>query len=202
MIEKLLEHLDLCYQIGGILILLLFYGIYIGKIISQKKKGITTDQIAKGKEKGNRFYIEIIMKLATYSVVAVELISILMGYSLLGFHGKVSGLILGLLGDLLFGVAVWTMRDSWRAGIAENDKTTIVTSGIYKWSRNPAFLAFDLVYIGLLIMYFNWILLIFTLWAMVMLHLQILQEETYLPSVFGEAYLEYKKHTLRYLGRK
>lgn len=200
--KEILEPLRLCYQIGGILVLFLFYSIYIRNIFSQKKKGITTNQIAKGKEKGTRFYIELIMKLATYSVVVVEVISILIGYSLLGLSGKLGGLILGLSGDFLFGIAVWTMKDSWRAGIAENDKTAMVTGGIYKWSRNPAFLAFDLVYVGILIMYFNWILLIFSLWAMIMLHLQILQEERYLPSVFGEEYLEYKKHTFRYLGRK
>ena len=56
--------------------------------------------------------------------------------------------------------------------------------------------------VGVLLMYFNWVLLNFTLWAIVMLHLQILQEEQYLPTVFGDKYLEYKKHTMRYLGRK
>lgn len=51
------------------------------------------------------------------------------------------------------------MKDSWRAGIAENDKTEIVTSGIYQISRNPAFLGFDCVYIGLMLMFFKPILL-------------------------------------------
>jgi len=37
---------------------------------------------------------------------------------------------------------------------------------------------------------------------MVMLHLQILQEERYLGTVFGEEYLTYKKCTGRYFGRK
>lgn len=190
------------FQAGAIAALLIFYGIYIGKMLAQKKKGIKTDQIAKGKEKGRRYYIELVMKIATYAVVPVEVISIMVDSSLLGMHGKDAGLLVALLGDLVFGTAVWTMRDSWRAGIAENDKTTMVTGGIYGWSRNPAFLGFDLVYAGILIMYFNPVLLVFTIWSMVMLHLQILQEEKYLLSVFGDEYLEYKKHTFRYLGRK
>lgn len=190
------------YMVPALLILVVFYCIYIGKMIAQKKKGIQTDQIGRGKEKSTRRTIEIIMKLATYSVVVVEVLSIIMDASILGYHGKEQGMLLGILGDVIFGIAVYTMRDSWRAGIAEHDKTELITKGIYKYSRNPAFLAFDLVYVGILLMYFNWVLLIFTLWAMIMLHLQILQEEKYLPSVFGEEYLEYKKHTMRYLGRR
>lgn len=190
------------FQIGAIIALFIFYGIYLGKMISQKRKGIRTDQIARGKEKGKRFYIELIMKIATYVVIPVEVVSIVADYSMLGMHGKDTGLLIAFLGDLVFGIAVWTMHDSWRAGIAEHDKTDMITGGIYKWSRNPAFLGFDLVYLGILIMYFNWILLIFTIWPMVMLHLQILQEEKYLSTTFGEKYLEYRKHTFRYLGRK
>ena len=93
-------------------------------------------------------------------------------------------------------------RFSWRAGIPDTDKTEFVFRGIYRYSRNPAFLGFDMMYAGILLMYFNWALFSFTIWAMVMLHLQILQEEKYLPTVFGSEYLEYKKHTCRYLGRK
>lgn len=190
------------YTLIAWLILIIFYGIYIGKMIAQRRRGIQTDQIAKGKEKGKRFWIELILKAATYSVVIVEVVSIVTGQSLLRGRTEFTGAILGLLGDLIFAIAIFTMRDSWRAGIAENDKTEMVTQGIYRFSRNPAFLGFDLVYIGILLMYFNRVLLCFTIWAIVMLHIQILQEEKYLSDVFGEQYEEYRKHTMRYLGRK
>ncbi len=52
--------------------------------------------------------------------------------------------------------------------------------GIYNYSRNPAFLGFDLVYIGILLMFFNPVLLVISVFAMVMLHLQILREEKFL----------------------
>ena len=94
------------------------------------------------------------------------------------------------------------MRDSWRAGIPETDRTEFVSTGIYRYSRNPAFLGFDLMYLGILLLFFNLPLLLFTLWAMVMLHLQILQEERYLPTVFGTAYATYQKQVCRYLGRR
>lgn len=43
------------------------------------------------------------------------------------------------------------MRDSWRAGISETDKTELVTGGIYQFSCNPAFFEFNLLYIGILL---------------------------------------------------
>ena len=94
------------------------------------------------------------------------------------------------------------MKDSWRAGIPDKDKTALVTTGIYRCSRNPAFLGFDFMYVGVLLMYGNLLTLGFSVFAMVMLHLQILQEERYLVNAFGTPYQEYCRHVFRYLGRK
>lgn len=94
------------------------------------------------------------------------------------------------------------MKDSWRAGIPDKDKTELVTNGIYKFSRNPAFLGFDFMYAGVLLMYFNPLTAVFSLFAAVTLHLQILQEEKYLTSVFGSSYTAYKSRVFRYLCRR
>ena len=165
--------------------MLLFYGIYFAKKIAQKRKGIQTTQLGRGKEKSVRT-IEIIMSAATLLIVPVELASIAFGWNIMPLSVRIAGIVLGLAGDLVFLVAVLTMKDSWRAGIPETDKTEFVSQGIYQYSRNPAFLGFDLMYIGILLMYFNWLLLLFTIWVIVMLHLQILQEEKYLGTAFGE----------------
>lgn len=55
---------------------------------------------------------------------------------------------------------------------------------------------------GVLLLFFNGMLLVFTLFAAVMLHLQILQEEAFLPAAFGQAYQDYHARTGRYLGWK
>lgn len=190
------------WRITAILILLVFYAVYIGKMILQRKKGIRTDQIAKRQRQDKIFYTELVMKIATYFVVLVEVVSILVVKPDLPAAVIIIGMLLGIAGDIIFAAAVVTMRDSWRAGIAEEDKREMITSGIYKISRNPAFLGFDCVYLGILLMFFNWILLAASVFAALMLHLQILQEEKYLPAAFGEAYISYKKCVRRYLGRK
>lgn len=189
-------------KILGTVILVVFYSIYIGKMILQRRKGIQTDQIARNKQKGRVFYIELVMKIATYIVVAIEVVSIFTVKPRIPQTLLICGVILGFAGDIFFAMAVIAMKDSWRAGIAENDETEMITNGIYKFSRNPAFLGFDCVYVGIVLMFFNFPLLIFSLIAMVTLHLQILQEEQYLSKVFGDSYVNYKNKVSRYVGRK
>lgn len=189
-------------RIIGLLILAVFYAVYIGKMIVQRRKGIQTDQMAKGKQKTKVFYIELTMKIATYSVVVAEVLSLFFAPPYLPQTLVVVGVVLGFIGDILFTVSVITMKDSWRAGIAKNDKTKIITNGIYSISRNPAFLAFDCVYAGLLLIAFNCFLLALSAFAMTMLHLQILQEETFLSKTFGAEYDIYKNKVRRYLGQK
>lgn len=189
------------YQILGIGILLAFYSIYLGKMLLQRQKGIQTDHIAKGTKKGNLMTVEVLMKIATYSVLGVELISIAFNSAQLHWGARLIGFCIGVVGVIIFGISVYTMKDNWRAGIPQEAQTSMVTEGIYSVSRNPAFLGFDLAYIGILLMFFNWVLLAFTVFAIILLHLQILQEEAYLPTVFGEEYTAYHKRVKRYIGR-
>ena len=185
-------------QISALIVMGVFYAAYFTKMILQRLKGVKTDQIGKGNKPKKVLVIEILMKIATYSVVVAETVSIVCNFRIHKFSHNPTGVIIAALGVAVFIVAMTTMRDSWRAGIPEKDKTELVTAGIYRISRNPAFLGFDLMYIGLLIAFFNYIHLFFVLFAIIMLHLQILQEEKFLTDTFGEKYKEYRKHTGRY----
>lgn len=194
------KHL-LPFGIIALAIIFIFYLIYFTKMFLQKKQGIKTNQIGSRKEK-KLHIIETLMAIATYSIVLVEVISIFTNFNYSINIIRIIGAILGFMGDLVFLLAITCMKDSWRAGIPKSDKTKLVTNGIYKISRNPAFLGFDLVYIGILLLYFNPIHLIFTLFAIIMLHLQILQEEKFMEATFKEEYIDYKKKVFRYLGRR
>lgn len=190
------------YRLIALFFIAVFYIIYFTKMLMQKKKGIVTDQIAKSKVHDKGYYTELVMKVVTFLVLVVEVGSIIYGHSMYTIMYRVIGMHFAFLGDLVFFLAVWTMKDSWRAGVARDDdaKRDLITEGIYKYSRNPAFLGFDLVYVGILLMFGNPVLFVITIWAIVMLHLQILQEEKYLGEVYGESYVEYKLRTSRYAG--
>ncbi len=179
------------FRIFALLIMILFYSIYFGKMIIQKRQGIKTRQLGKGKNQNVRT-IEILISIATLIIIPIQLISIILNLTLLDNKIRFIGFLVGILGDILFLIAIITMKNSWRAGIPSEDKIEFVSNGIYKISRNPAFVGFDLMYIGICLLYCNVLTIVFSLFAIIMLHFQILEEEKYLKKTFGEKYLTYK----------
>lgn len=189
------------FKIIATLILLVFYMFYFAKIVIQKKQSIKTNQMGIGNKPKKVFLIERIMSCATVMTCVIGVCSIFLVKRFPITEVRIVGVLAGILGVIFFALATVTMKTSWRVGIPE-EKTALVTQGIYGWSRNLAFVGFDLLYLSMCIMFFNIPLLLVSLWAAVMLHLQILQEENHMHHMFGEEYDVYKKHTLRYLGKR
>ncbi len=190
------------FQLMGAALLLLFYTCYFGKMLAQRKRGIRTDQLGRGKQ-GVVKGIELLTKLSTCLVVLVEMVVLALNRSMLPVWTRITGAVIGFAGVAVFAASALTLGDSWRAGVPETDETELVTTGIYAWSRNPAFLGFDLLYFGFLLMFFHWALLAATFFAGFMLHLQIVNvEEDFLTEAFGERYRSYRKKVRRYFGRK
>lgn len=189
-------------KIITLILMAVFYICYFAKMINQRKQGISTDQLGKGKE-GLVKFIEVTLKITTYLIPMIEVISILLYDGTSPVAMRVTGVIVTVLGVLAFVVSVLQMKDNWRAGVQREEKTSLVTTGIYSISRNPAFLGFDLMYIGILVTFFNWYLCIATIFAVVLFHLQIVNvEEDFLIEAFGEEYVAYKKKVCRYIGRR
>ena len=192
---------SLPYRLLALFVLAVFYGIYLVKQWRQKRRGIQTMQIGRGKE-AQTHTVETLMGIATVGIIPAQLLSITFGWSHLSANARFTGFCIGMVGDLIFLISVLCMKDNWRAGIPDRDRTELVTDGIYAFSRNPAFLGFDLQYVGVLLMFCNLLTASFTVFAVSMLHLQILQEERYLTAAFGAEYLKYRHQVLRYLGRR
>lgn len=193
-------------KITAIVIMAVFYSAYLGKKIAQRRQGITTNQIGKGDKPRKVLLIENIMGWATFSVIPIEIISVILYPKMTLIPALKSfpvlqwtGLAIAAIGVAFFIVAMLTMSDSWRAGIPDSDKTVFVQKGICRISRNPAFVGFDLMYIGLLLAFPNIIHLLFAIFPIVMLHLQIRQEEVFLRNTFGAEYEEYCRKVRRYI---
>ena len=200
MVTFLLEG-SLPYRILALLILAVFYSIYVVKQWKQRRCGIQTMQFGHKKDTQTHT-VETLMGIATVGIIPAQLLSIGFGWSHLPAGARFTGFCVGMVGNLIFLISVICMKDSWRAGIPDRDRTELVTDGIYRYSRNPAFLGFDLQYIGVMLMFCNLLTVAFTAFAVTMLHLQILQEERFLAGVFGTEYLQYRHQVLRYLGRR
>lgn len=189
------------YRIISLIIMAIYYSFYIAKLLILNKKSIKTNQAGIGNKPKKVIIVERIMSIATVSTIVIEAYSILFTTLNILDGLRIIGIVFGILAIIFFALATITMKDSWRVGIPE-EKTSLISAGIYKWSRNPAFVGFDLLYISICLMYFNLPLLLISIFAGTMLHLQILQEEKHMQNMFGKEYEEYKKHTLRYFGRR
>lgn len=189
------------WRVIGFGIFASFYAFYVAKLVIQRRQCIKTNQMGMGNKPRKVLMIERVMSVATVLTVVLGLASILWAPVVSVIGVWIVGVLTGVLAVVIFAVATITMKDSWRVGIPE-EKTSLVTNGIYAWSRNPAFVGFDLLYLAMCLMFFNISLAVVSVWAAVMLHLQILQEEEHMGKMFGQEYEEYKKHTLRYWGRR
>ena len=192
----------MAFQLISVAAFAAFYGCYFVKMLRQKRRGIQTDQLGKGKA-GFAKFVEITMKAAAVLAFAAGLISIFTGTGRSPAAVRAAGAAMSVGGTIVFIFAVRAMGDSWRAGVSKTDQTELVTDGIYQISRNPAFLGFDLLYMGTLLMFFNGILCTLTVFAVIMYHMQIVcVEEKFLVAAFGEEYLHYQKKVSRDLRRK
>ena len=189
------------FQVSAIAILALLYGFYLAKLILLNRKSVHTNQAGVGNKPKRVLLVERTMSVATVLTIVMEVGSIFFVKHPPIVPVRIAGLLIGVCAIIFFAAATITMKDSWRVGIPE-EKTALVTSGIYQWSRNPAFVGFDLSYLSMCLLFFNIPLLVVSLWAAVMLHIQILQEEDHMKKMFGAEYIAYTKHTFRYFGKR
>lgn len=188
------------YRITAILILATFYTFYFAKIVIQKRQSIKTNQMGIGNKPKKVLLVERIMSIATVLTCVAGVCSIFLVKTYPNAAFRIVGIVTGIIAVVFFALATITMKTSWRVGIPK-EKTTLITQGIYSLSRNPAFVGFDLLYLSVCLMFFNIPLVLVSVWAGVMLHLQILQEEEHMQNMFGEEYEIYKMHTSRYFGK-
>jgi protein-S-isoprenylcysteine O-methyltransferase Ste14 len=106
---------------------------------------------------------------------------------------------------ILMGVAVFAMairNFSSAATPVQGTKPTrvLVTTGIYRWSRNPIYLGMFLIYVGIGTAVRSPSIVILTLpLAIVMRYGVVAREENYLQRRFGDAYRDYKAHVHRWI---
>ncbi|MZR31399.1 methyltransferase family protein [Sneathiella litorea] len=78
--------------------------------------------------------------------------------------------------------------------------TKIISDGVYKYSRNPIYVAMGLFYAGIAIAAGSWPALILLPVCLVIIRYYVIgREEAYLEDKFGKEYLDYKAKVRRWL---
>lgn len=104
---------------------------------------------------------------------------------------------------LLVFALIWTiiaqahMKDAWRIGIDTETKTELITTGLFRCSRNPIFFGMIVSLVGLLLTTPNALTALFLILGYVLIQIQIRLEEEYLTKQHAEVYLAYKQKVRR-----
>jgi protein-S-isoprenylcysteine O-methyltransferase Ste14 len=106
-----------------------------------------------------------------------------------------------LIGTFLL---LWCVRDFYVAGkgtLAPWDPPrSLVVVGLYRWSRNPMYVAVSLILVGWAVAYSSRPLLIYALAVMALFHLRVIfGEEPWLARTHGQQWQEYRARVRRWL---
>lgn len=127
------------------------------------------------------------------------------------FLGAVSALrtpAISALGFVLIAISIlmgWffsaQLKASWRIGVHENQKTELITSGVYRYIRNPYFVSCFTMFFGQFLVRPSIVMAAVIAIIIAIFHRITLKEEAYLLTVHGEEYEYYRNHTGRYIPR-
>ena len=91
------------------------------------------------------------------------------------------------------------MGDSWRVGIDEDRKTTLITTGLFSISRNPIFLGMRISVLGLFLVSPTSLTLAILVAAELLIQIQVRLEESHLLVMNGAEYKQYMARVRRWL---
>lgn len=184
-------------------LILVFFILAFG--VKNIKTYLSTGESIRGKSK--KVTASILLSTLIYILILLRLIVLdpswileihPLGYGFL----RITGLVLVTIGFFMGIFSLISMKNSWRVGIKYEQKTELVTSGIYRISRNPYFFSYDLLILGYIFIYPSIVLVVLYVPLVIVFHKMILEEEQYLETVHSDVYLNYKRRVNRYLTVK
>ena len=199
------------FDVYTLIALCTFYSLLISKSILTHRNGQKVVALGKGKKTRMQkwleysFYVGIV--LLTYLVVTATFSLPMFGiepvyYLYDHIAAKILGFISMNLGIVLFALALASFRDAWRIGVDENHTDTLITDGIFQYSRNPIYLGMMFIFTGFFLTFPNFFFLGATLFIIFAFNRQIRKEEVLLERLFGSDYRDYQLKTARFFGKK
>jgi len=114
--------------------------------------------------------------------------------------GYALGFVFALFGIAMTFSAQLAMGRSWRVGVDHAERTELVSSGPYRWIRNPIYTWMTLVNAGLVLLAPNVIAVSAFVTLVLALEVQVRAvEEPYLLRMHGDVYRRYAADTGRFL---
>jgi protein-S-isoprenylcysteine O-methyltransferase Ste14 len=116
-----------------------------------------------------------------------------------GIPARLLGIALVVAALLLFGYSAKLFRAAGTPVPARKPTTAIVKTGPYRFTRNPIYLAFSLLHLGIAVWVGSWWVIATLAVAVGIIHgVVIPREERYLEAKFGAEYRAYKAAVRRW----
>jgi protein-S-isoprenylcysteine O-methyltransferase Ste14 len=109
------------------------------------------------------------------------------------------GVALCLVGVLVLVLSLVSFGTSFRVGIDVDQPGRLVTKGMFAVSRNPIYVGFFVFLVGQLLVFPNWVPLIYLVAGTALFHRQVLREEDFMRERYGHIYADYCRHVRRYV---
>lgn len=146
-------------------------------------------------------YKLVIRKLLLFGIMLLTIVGYLLplAFAIYGLvHHPLDGSAFTFFGlAVAVGGRLFTLHAAYH--LHSHDRSELLKYGTFRHSRNPITTGTHITFIGLCMIYPNWILLGFGIFYFLNLHFKILLEENFLRDRYGSSYEEYCKSTARYL---
>jgi len=112
---------------------------------------------------------------------------------------RATGIVMVLGATALMLAAQLDLGASWRVGIDEGARPGLVTGGLYRYSRNPIYVAMLTALLGFALLLPSWISLGLLIGAGLGIRRHVRDEEAYLARTYGEEYRRYAARVGRFV---
>jgi protein-S-isoprenylcysteine O-methyltransferase Ste14 len=144
------------------------------------------------------FYTGKLSGYITWIILSLMLFDINLIERRLVFYNNYASVILLFVGLLFTVISLVNLGKSTRLGLPSDD-TKLKTNGIYKISRNPMYVGFDLITIASIVFTLHWLVIILGIYSLITYHLIIKGEEAFMLKRFSNEYEKYQLKVRRYL---
>jgi len=112
---------------------------------------------------------------------------------------RATGTVMVLGATALMLAAQLDLGASWRVGIDQGARPGLVTGGLYRYSRNPIYVAMLAALLGFALLLPSWISLGLLIGAGLGIRRHVRDEEAYLARTYGEEYRRYAARVGRFV---
>ena len=98
-----------------------------------------------------------------------------------------------ILAPVLFIWGILSFGKSFRVGIDKDKPGSLVTTGAFSTSRNPLYIAFFMVLLGVYLIFTTWIFFIYFVAGLWLIDRQVCLEENSLRNIYSKEYDDYCK---------